>query len=257
MYIDTHAHLYVDKFTDDIDEVILRAKNNSIEKIMLPNIDIASVESLHKLSDNYPNYCYPMMGLHPCSVDDNYKETNNEMESHLNSDRDYIGIGETGVDLYWDKTYKAQQVSSFEQHIDWAKQYNLPIIIHSRDSLDLTIEIIESHQNGNLTGVFHCFNGTKEQCKKIADSNFHMGMGGVVTYKNAGLDDMIRYMPNHKLVLETDAPYLSPVPKRGKRNESSYIPYIVEHLAKTRNTSTEEISKLSTTNALELFQLEA
>jgi len=256
MYIDTHAHLYVDKFSDDIDEVIHRAKNNHIDKIMLPNIDIASIESLHQLSDKYIGYCYPMMGLHPCSVDDNYKKVNQEMEDRLNSERNYIGVGETGVDLYWDKKYRDQQVKSFEQHIEWAKNYKLPIIIHSRDSLDLTIEIIESNQDGNLTGVFHCYNGTVDQCRKIADANFHMGMGGVVTYKNAGLDEMIRYMPDNKLVLETDAPYLSPVPKRGKRNESSYIPYIVEHLSTVRNTTIADISKISTTNALKLFQLE-
>jgi len=255
MYIDTHAHLYVDKFSDDIDEVILRAKNNHIDKIMLPNIDIDSIDGLHHLSDKYIDYCYPMMGLHPCSVDDDYKRVNKEMEEFLSSERNYIGVGETGVDLYWDIKYRDQQIESFEQHIEWAKNFKIPIIIHSRDSLDLTIEIIESHQDGNLTGVFHCYNGTVSQCRKIADTNFYMGMGGVVTYKNAGLDDMIRYMPHHKLVLETDAPYLSPVPNRGKRNESSYIPYIVEHLSAVRNTTIEDISKISTTNALKLFQL--
>lgn len=255
MYIDTHAHIYSDKFKDDIDEVINRALENKVNKIFMPNIDIESIPGMHELADKYTDICYPMMGLHPCSVDNNYKNVLGEMKSFMDEGRKYYGIGETGIDLYWDISFKKEQVLAFETHIEWAKKYQLPIIIHSRDSLDLTIDIISNYQDGSLSGIFHCFNGTKDQCRQIADVNFYMGLGGVITYKNAGLDEMVSYMPQEYMLLETDAPYLSPDPKRGKRNESAYVPYVVDKISEVRNEDIMQVSEYTSLNAQEIFQL--
>jgi TatD DNase family protein len=255
MYIDTHAHIYSDKFKDDIDEVINRALENKVNKIFMPNIDIESIPGMHELADKYTDICYPMMGLHPCSVDNNYKNVLGEMKSFMDEGRKYYGIGETGIDLYWDISFKKEQVLAFETHIEWAKKYQLPIIIHSRDSLDLTIDIISNYQDGSLSGIFHCFNGTKDQCRQIADVNFCMGLGGVITYKNAGLEEMVAYMPQEYMLLETDAPYLSPDPKRGKRNESAYVPYVVDKISEVRNEDIMQVSEYTSLNAQEIFQL--
>ncbi len=255
MYIDTHAHIYSDKFTDDIDQVIVRALDSKVNKIFMPNIDIESITGMHGLADRYSDMCYPMMGLHPCSVDKEYKSILTEMKSHIDSGRKYFGIGETGIDLYWDVSFKKEQIAAFEMQIEWAKTYQLPIIIHSRDSLDLTIDIISNYQDGSLSGIFHCFNGTKDQCRQIADVNFYMGLGGVITYKNAGLNDMVSYMPQEYMLLETDAPYLSPVPKRGKRNESAYVPYVVDKICEVRNEEIKQVSSYTTLNAKKIFQL--
>jgi len=254
MFIDTHAHLYLENFSEDINDVVQEALNNKVSRIFLPNIDSKSIESLHRLSDTFPDNCFPMMGLHPCSVKENFKDELDLMSKLLNT-RKYYGIGETGVDLYWDKTYKKEQIIAFEAQIEWAKNYQLPIIIHSRDSLDITIDIISEYQDGSLSGIFHCFNGTIDQCQKIVDNNFLMGIGGIVTYKNAGLDEMIKYLPEDKLLLETDSPYLSPVPYRGKRNQSAYIPIIAEKIAQIRGVDIEIIMKQSTENAQRIFKL--
>ena len=255
MYIDTHAHLYSEKFKDDIDDIISRALDSKVNKILMPNIDLESIKGMHVLADKYTDMCYPMMGLHPCSVDKNYKDVLGQMRSYLDSKRKYYGIGETGIDLYWDISFQKEQVAAFEIQIEWAKEYQLPIIIHSRDSLDLTIDIISNYQDGSLSGIFHCFNGTVDQCRRIADLNFHMGLGGVITYKNAKLNDMVAYMPQEYMLIETDAPYLSPVPKRGKRNESSYIPYIVDKVCGIRNETLELISQYTSLNAQKIFKL--
>jgi len=252
MYIDTHAHLYSEKFNEDIDVVINSAINANVLKIYLPNIDLESINTMHTLAETYPNNCYPMMGLHPCSVKENFKSILQKMKAYLD-ERGYHGIGETGVDLYWDTTFEKEQIEAFEIQIEWAKEFGLPIIIHSRDSLDLTIEIIEKHKGDNLTGIFHCFNGTTDQCKRIVDANFMMGLGGVVTFKKANLEEMIAYMPMDRMLLETDAPYLAPTPFRGKRNESSYIPLIAEKIATVRNVGVEEIMHTTTSNANRIF----
>lgn len=254
MYVDTHAHLYLEKFDEDIDDVIKNCIKNNVERIFLPNIDSSTIESLNNLSKLYPDNCFPIMGLHPCSVNDNYKSELSIMQGWLEKEK-YYGIGETGVDLYWDKTFKSQQVEAFEEQINWSKSYDLPIIIHSRESLDITIDIITQNQNGVLSGIFHCFNGNIEQCKKIVDNNFYMGLGGIVTYKNAGLDEMIKYLPLEKMLLETDSPYLSPVPYRGKRNQSSYIPIIADKIAEIKGLTTKEIMTVTTQNAARIFKL--
>jgi len=252
MYIDTHAHLYSEQFNEDIDVVINNAINAKVLKIYLPNIDLQSIEGMNLLQRTYPDHCFPMMGLHPCSVKDDYQDVLKTMKGFLDNGL-YFGIGETGIDLYWDITFKTEQIDAFETQIEWAKSSGLPIIIHSRESLDLTIEIIEKHKSESLKGIFHCFNGTVDQCKRIVDIDFMMGLGGVTTFKKANLDDMIRYLPMNNMLLETDAPYLAPTPFRGKRNESSYIPLIAEKIADIRNVDIEEIMEATTINASKIF----
>jgi len=253
MFVDTHAHLYLEQFNEDIDIIIRRAMDSNVKKIYLPNIDSSTINQMHDLEDKFPEQCFSMMGLHPCSVKEDYKQELNLLSSWLEK-RKYHGIGETGIDLYWDKTFKEQQIEAFEFQIDLAKKYKLPIIIHSRESLDLTIEIIEKHQSEGLKGIFHCFNGTINQAQKILDCNFTMGLGGVISYKNAKLGDMVSFLPEASYVLETDAPYLSPVPYRGKRNESSYIPVIANKVAEFKEISVEEVMVQTTKNALRLFE---
>lgn len=254
--IDSHAHLYLEQFSKDIDEVMSRAVAEKVEKIFLPNIDSSTTEAMLGLSKEYPDRCFPMIGLHPCSVKDNYRE---ELE-HINEMlklQEFSGIGETGIDLYWDKTFKKEQIECFEWQIERAKETKLPIIIHSRESLDLTIDIIGSNQGDDLTGIFHCFNGDIKQCKQIADMNFMMGIGGVITYKNAGLNEMVKYLPSDHYVLETDAPYLAPVPRRGKRNESSYIRYVAEHISEYKNIPLEEVVNQTDANAEAIFRYDS
>ena len=254
MYVDTHAHLYLEQFSEDIDEVILRAQNIGVTHIMLPDIDSSTTQSLLDLSERYPELCYPMIGLHPCSVKQDYKAELDLIVTQLEK-RQFYGIGETGIDLFWDRTYKEEQISSFEFQIGLALEYDLPIIIHSRDALDITIRLITKHQNGSLQGIFHCFNGTLDQCKQIEDVGFKMGLGGVITFKKANMGEVVAGMSPESIVLETDAPYLSPTPKRGKRNESSYLEHIAEKAAIFRNMETKDLIDLSSQNALELFRL--
>lgn len=254
MLIDTHAHLYLKQFKEDISDVITRAKDSNVKKIFLPNIDRESVVDLHELCDKYPNTCFPLMGLHPCSVKENYKEELDIVQNLLN-ERKYWGVGETGIDLYWDKTFQKEQVEAFEFQIGLAKEHQLPVIIHSRDSLDLTIEIIEQLNDESLTGVFHCFNGTIDQAQRILDTGFFMGLGGVITFKNSRLDEMLKFIPINSIVLETDAPYLSPVPYRGKRNESSYLGFVLDKLAEIKILERTTIAKTTTENAKNLYKL--
>lgn len=256
MYIDTHAHLYLEQFSEDIGDVLAQAQNSGVEKIFLPNINSETIAAMNNLGSQYPDLCFPMIGLHPCYVKDNYKEELAIIDQELISGA-YYGIGETGVDLYWDVTYKKEQIASFEHQIDLAKKTGLPIIIHSRDCLDLTLDIIESNQDGTLTGVFHCFNGDKAQCKRAADMGFHMGLGGVITFKKANLGEMVAYAPQEYLLLETDAPYLSPAPHRGKRNESSYLPLVAIKMAEFRSQSVIEVRDFTTANAEKLFKINA
>jgi len=252
MYIDSHAHLYLEQFNEDRQEMIQRCLDNDVQKVFLPNIDSSTTQSMLNLCEVFPDVCYPMIGLHPCSVKENYKDELAHIEEQLESNKFY-GIGETGIDLYWDKTFKQKQIEAFEFQIDLALKLDLPIIIHSRESLDLTIDIITQHQTGNLKGIFHCFNGNVDQCKKILDVNFLMGLGGVITFKNAKLDEMVSYLPFSNMLLETDAPYLSPVPFRGKRNESSYIPLVAEKIATVKNIEIKEVMNQTTNNAKNIF----
>jgi TatD DNase family protein len=252
MLIDSHAHLYVDAFKEDIDKTVEQARQVGVEKIILPNIDSKSIEPMFGLARQYPQFCYPTIGLHPCSVGEDYRLVLSQMETYL-GEANIVGIGETGIDLYWDKTTLDIQQKAFRMQIDWAKEYQLPIIIHSRESLDLTIVEIEDAQDGRLTGIFHCFTGNLEQVKKIRDLGFFMGLGGVATFKNGGLDKILPETGLGNMVLETDSPYLAPVPFRGKRNEPAYLRIIAERVAELTEKSLHEVIEITGINSLKVF----
>jgi len=252
-WTDTHCHLYAAEFDQDQDAMVQRAINNGVHKMMLPNIDLDSVDRLTALAAQHPSNCFPMMGLHPCTVKEDYKEVLGQIEK-LIFNGNYVGVGETGIDLYWDTTFRQQQVEAFELQIDWAKELGLPVIIHSRESLALNIDIISKKQDGRLRGIFHCFGGSLEEALSIHELGFKLGIGGVVTYKNSTLPEILPEVPVSSIVLETDAPYLSPVPHRGKRNESAYIPLIAAKVADILSISLPELARLTSDNASQVFR---
>ena len=255
MLIDTHAHLYANEFDNDRAVVIENALKNGVKKMLLPNIDLESIEGLHQLAETYPQICYPMMGLHPTSVNNNFKSVLTEMKTFIDS-KNYIAIGEIGMDLYWDKTYINEQAEALKIQIEWAKEKKLPVVIHVREAFDEIFEVIDPLNDDNLFGVFHCFTGTLEQAKKILNyGGFKLGVGGVLTFKNSGLDQVIKGVGLEHLVLETDAPYLAPTPHRGKRNESAYVTIIADKLADVKGVSGAEINKITTQNAKTVFNL--
>ena len=250
--VDTHAHLYLNKFDEDRKKVMQRAADNGINRIYLPNIDRRSIDSMLKMEETYPESCFPMMGLHPCSVKENYLEELEIVENWLKK-RSFIAVGEIGLDLYWDKTFFSQQKEAFKKQMNWAKDIDIPIVIHSRESTNEVIEILKEEKTDKLRGIFHCFGGSVEEAKQIIDLGFMLGIGGVLTYKKSGLDQTLTEIGLKNLVLETDAPFLSPVPYRGKRNESAYILNIAERLATIKNISVEEVAKVTTENANNVF----
>ena len=252
MLIDTHSHIYSEDFNSDIDEVIQNAYNNDVKKIILPNIDSGSIKRLVDLSKSYPHICYPLMGIHPTSVAADYKEELHAMEYWLDKHKFY-GIGEIGIDLYWDKTFENEQKEVFRYQIKLAKSKNLPIVIHLRNSFNEVYEIVKDEQDGSLNGIFHCFTGDEIEAHKIIDLGFLLGIGGVLTFKNSNLDKVIEKVDLKHLVLETDSPYLAPVPKRGRRNESSYLVYIAKKLAEVYQIPVEEVAEITTINARNLF----
>lgn len=252
MYIDTHAHLYLEQFEDDIDMVVELCLEEKVDHVYLPNVDSNTIDALLELSDAYPEMLHPMMGIHPCSIKENFKEELRKAEEWLNK-RDFCAIGEIGIDLYWDKTFYKEQQKAFEIQIEWARDRKIPFVIHSRDSLDETIATVSKLQKGDLNGIFHCFNGTEEQGKAIQDIGFLIGIGGVITFKNAGVREQIMELPIEMMVLETDSPYLAPVPFRGKRNQSNYIPIIAEQLAVSLEMEINEVARITTENAKLLF----
>jgi TatD DNase family protein len=250
--IDTHCHIYTPDFDHDRAEMLKRADNEGIKKIFLPAIDNSSHENMLKVEAEFAT-CKSMMGVHPCSVKENYQEELRIAQEYLEK-RKFIAIGETGLDFYWDLTFKTEQQKVFQQHIEWSLQHDIPVVIHSRNSTDECIELISKNHNGNLKGVFHCFSGTIEQAKKVIDLNFYLGIGGVLTYKNSGLQTVLENLELENIILETDAPYLTPVPFRGKRNECSYLKFVVEKLAEIKKMSVDEIAEITTANAEKLFQ---
>ena len=252
--IDTHAHIYAEQFNEDIEHVLERAHEHGIEKIVMPNIDHASIDGMMELEEKHSGFCYSTMGLHPCSVNKDFEKELYLVEEWLNK-RSFVAIGEMGTDLYWDKTYVDQQVEAFKIQCEWAKQFELPIIIHCRESLDLTINLVEELKSDKLSGVFHCFNGSVEQAKRIKELGFHIGLGGVSTFKNAGMDKVIPDLDLGHVVLETDAPYLAPVPYRGKRNEPAYVKEIGQKVADYREMSLDQLDEVTTNNPLKLFGL--
>lgn len=252
MYIDTHAHLYLEEFDADIELVVELCLEEEVNHVYLPNVDSTTIESLMTLSSEFPDMMHPMMGIHPCSIKENYKQELSIAEKLLKTGK-FCAVGEIGIDLYWDKTFQAEQQKAFEIQIEWARDLSIPFVIHSRDSLEETIATVAKLQKGDLNGIFHCFNGTEEQGEKIRDIGFYIGIGGVLTYKNSGLRENIINLPLEMMVLETDAPYLSPVPFRGKRNQSNYIPLIAEHLSIIKEIPLKEVERMTTNNALKIF----
>lgn len=254
MLIDTHSHIYLQEFDFDKTQILQRAAGESIEKILLPAIDSSTHQRMLDLEKDSGTICVSMMGVHPCSVNENYKQELKIARSYIDS-RGFIAVGEIGLDFYWDKTFTEQQYKVFNEQIRWGAELNLPIVIHSRNSIDECIEVISEHQNGNLNGVFHCFSGNEEHAKKVIDLGFYLGIGGVVTFKNSGLDKVVSSINLDNIVLETDAPYLSPVPFRGKRNEPSYLKYVVNKIAELKQLNRETVEEITTENAKKLFKL--
>ena len=253
--IDTHCHLYLTDFEADRQQVIDRAVADGVEKMYLPAIDSTEFERLLMLEKAFPGRCIPMMGLHPCSVKGNYEDELRLVKDQLRVRR-FAAVGEIGLDFYWDVSFTEQQYDAFRRQVDWAGELKLPVVIHSRNSLDECIGVIKEKQNGELTGIFHCFSGSVEQGRKIIDLGFYLGIGGVVTYKNSGLAEVVKNLPLQSMVLETDAPYLTPAPFRGKRNESSYIKYVAQKLAEVKGVSVEEVAAVTTANAENIFRFE-
>jgi TatD DNase family protein len=254
--IDTHCHLYADAFDTDREEMVIRALSNGVTRLLLPNISLDSIEGMLSLCRTFPKNCLPMMGLHPCDVKEGFEQVLKEMEKLLQPGHPFVAIGETGLDLYWDKSTLPQQILSLEQHLRWSQQYHLPIVLHARDSMDPLLEVIESPEFRNTTrGVFHCFIGTQEQAERVIALGYSIGLGGVVTFKNSGLAPIVATLPSDSIILETDAPYLAPVPHRGKRNESAYLVSIAEKIAEIRGESLETVASYTTANAIRLFGL--
>lgn len=260
--IDTHSHLYSKDFLEDFNEVVARAKSIGVSKILLPNIDEESIERMHQLSNDHPDFFVPMMGIHPCYVKENWEEQIELVESHLKGlssssmPNNYCAVGEIGIDLHWDKALVEQQKKSFRAQIKLAIKYQLPIVIHARESFEEIFEIVDQENCTELTGVFHCFTGTVEQAQHIINyGGFKIGIGGVVTFKNSGLDKVVAKIPLEHLVLETDSPYLPPVPYRGKRNESSYLKLIADRISDVHEVSIDIVAEITSANATELFGL--
>ncbi|MGE5356381.1 MAG: TatD family hydrolase [Deltaproteobacteria bacterium] len=252
MYYDTHAHLYLGHFDNDIDVVIRNAKEAHIDRIYLPNIDSSTLDLMTALESKDNDLFRSMIGLHPCSVKEGFENELIILESLIEKYR-FAGIGETGTDLYWDKSFRDEQIIAFETHLDWGLKYDLPVIIHARESMDLTIDIVRKKQNGNLKGIFHCFSGTYDDACQVIDLGFLMGIGGVITYKKNDLVEIIEKIELKHFVLETDSPYLPPVPHRGKRNESSYLTFIAKKIAEIKNMTEEEIGQITSRNADRIF----
>jgi TatD DNase family protein len=251
--IDTHAHLYVRQFKNDVEAVLERAHTEGIKKIYLPAIDSETHQDMLDLEAAHPNYCIAMMGVHPCSI--NAETIDNELviaEKYL-SDRPFCAVGEIGIDLYWDKTTLPQQKDAFIRQMHWAQDLKIPLVIHSRESTDVIIEILRDNSWYTEGGIFHCFTGNVEQAKAIIDKGFYLGIGGVLTYKNGGLEPVIKEIPLENMVLETDAPYLAPMPFRGKRNESSYIKYIAQRISEIKIVDYKEVATHTTANAEKIF----
>ena len=255
-FIDTHSHLYSEQFDNDRITAINEAIASGIDTILLPNISSKYTNNLLKLCNQFPENCFPMMGLHPCDVsEENFDSEMQHVEIELAKNK-YIAVGEIGLDLYWDKTKIEVQKRAFIHQIKLAKQYQIPIAIHVRDAFDEAIEIVEFHNDNTLRGVFHCFTGSIVQAERVIDlKDFYLGIGGVITFKNSGLDQTIKEISLKNLILETDSPYLAPVPFRGKRNESKYLTKIAEKIAEIKNMTIKEIAEITTTNAKKLFHI--
>lgn len=253
IFTDTHTHLYLEQFDEDRNTVVERAISEGIKYLLLPNIDSQTTRPMLDLCEAFPENAFPMMGLHPTDVKENFREELDMVRKELQKGK-YYGVGETGIDLYWDKTYLKEQQIALREQVQMAKDFGLPIVLHVRESFDEVFEIIDDMNDEKLNGVFHCFTGTPAQAEKIMSWNFKMGIGGVLTYKNSGLDKVVADIPMEYLLLETDSPFLTPKPFRGKRNESAYVKYIAEKLAEVKSIPIAEVAEVTTRNAVELFK---
>lgn len=251
MLVDTHTHLYDEKLMRDENQV-QRAIEAGVTRMYMPNCNSETVAGMLQMAERYPDNCLPMMGLHPCYVKEDYRNELDLVEQEL-SNRKYYAVGEIGLDYYWDMTFKAEQIFAYEQQIKLALKHQLPIVVHSRESTQDCIDVAKRNQDGALKGIFHCFSGTLAEARQIIDMGLLLGIGGVVTYSKGTLPDIVKELPLECMVLETDAPYLAPVPHRGKRNESSYIPVIAQRIAELKNTSIEEVAIVTTHTAEKLF----
>lgn len=252
--IDSHAHIYLEEFNEVTEAVIQSAIEAGVTKILLPNIDSSTTEVMMNLVEKYPEMCYPMMGLHPCSVKINYERELRHVEKMLD-EHDFIAVGEMGTDLYWDKTFWVEQQEVFNAQCEMALKYDLPIVIHCRETIDETIKLVRPWSEKGLIGVFHCFTGSVEQAESITKMGFYLGLGGVSTFKNGGMDKVIPSLDRSKILLETDSPYLAPVPHRGKRNEPAYIKLVAERVADLCEMSFDEVDSITTFNTERLFKL--
>ncbi|MDN5202921.1 TatD family hydrolase [Fulvivirgaceae bacterium BMA10] len=251
-YVDTHAHIYLKDFKKDLDDIIDKSVAAGVDEIYMPNIDHTSIDDMLEVEARYPKRCFAMMGLHPCSVKRNFEKELYLVEEWL-AKRDFLAVGEIGIDLYWDKTFQGAQEEAFKIQIAFAKKHQLPIVIHCRESFDVTISLVEDLYEKGLTGVFHCFGGSVEDAKRVIALGFYIGIGGVATFKNGGLDKVLPEINLDHVILETDSPYLAPVPHRGKRNEPSYVPLVARRIAELKNIDVDEVAEKTTLNAEKLF----
>ncbi|MFA5417753.1 MAG: TatD family hydrolase [Bacteroidales bacterium] len=253
-FIDSHTHLYLEHFNEDRSETIQRAISQGVSTMLLPAIEMGTFDAMMELVNAFPKNCRPMMGLHPTSVNELVEKELLFVESELSSGN-YIAVGEIGIDLYWDRTFAEQQKNAFAHQLQLAKKYKLPVVIHTRDSFEEVYAVLLQEADEALKGVFHCFSGSETEARQIIEMGFYLGIGGVVTFKNSGLGKVVANLPLEKMILETDSPYLTPVPFRGKRNESSYIPLIAEKIALLQNKSLSEVAEVTTQNCVRLFNL--
>jgi TatD DNase family protein len=251
MLIDTHAHIYVDEFDRDREAMLSRAQDIGLQRIYMPNIDHRSIDPMLELEQRSP-MCVAMMGLHPCSVKKGFEKELYHVETWL-AKRPFAAIGEMGTDLYWDKEFWPEQQEAFKIQVAWAQKYQLPLVIHCRESINETLDMLEPLQDGTLTGVFHCFSGNLDQANRMIALGFYLGIGGVATFKNGGLDQLLPQVSLQHLILETDSPYLAPVPHRGKRNEPAYVNLVADRLSLLKSVSREEVDNTTTANAIKLF----
>ncbi|MBN1144798.1 MAG: TatD family hydrolase [Bacteroidales bacterium] len=254
-FIDTHAHLYLPDFDNDRDQVVETALKQGVQKILLPNIDSSSISSMNNMVNAYPGICYAMMGLHPTSVKENFTDELEKVEAELKKGT-YVGVGEIGIDLYWDKTFLQEQRNAFAAQLDLSLLHHLPVVIHARESFSEILDVLDGYKNKGLKGIFHAYTGDVVIAKKVTGMGFLLGIGGILTYKKSTLPEVVREIDLHMLVLETDSPYLTPVPHRGKRNESAYIPVIAEAIGQIKKLTLNDVASVTTENVLNLFSLD-
>ncbi|WP_455592075.1 TatD family hydrolase [Bacteroides sp.] len=254
MIIDSHSHLFLEEFSEDLPQVMERARAAGVSHIFMPNIDSTTIEPMLAVCRQYKDYCFPMIGLHPTSVDSDYEKELAVVAEHLKHSTEFVAVGEIGLDLYWDKTYLKEQLIAFEQQVKWALEYRLPVVIHCRDAFEYIYKVLSPYKNTSLKGIFHSFTGTVEEAEKVMEfPGFKVGINGVVTFKKSSLPEVLNHIPLDRIVLETDSPYLTPVPNRGKRNESAYIVNTLMKVAEIYGESVDIVSEQTSENTLKIF----